>query len=58
MMLHTNYESSVPFVFRQKDFLKFFLYKSMGVVILPKGHKLNNLGRGLSDDATCQISKV
>ena len=51
-MLHTKYQGSKPYGFRQKVFFMFFLisiYKTCdrwGGAILDQGHNLNVLGRG------------
>ena len=62
MMLHTKYQGSRPYGFRQEDFFM-FPYISLYVNHVtpragrywPKGHNLNNLGRGPLGDATCQM---
>ena len=65
MMLHTNYQGSMPCGFRQEDFLLIFSIKayvkhvtSWAGPFLPQGYNLNRLGRGLLGDAKYQLSIV
>ena len=65
MILHAKYLSSMPYGFREEDFLRFpyiTLCKTKFAPgqgqFCPWGHNLNNVGRGPLDDATCQISKL
>ena len=52
MMLHTKYQGSRPYGFRQEDFFM-FPYKSINVKhFWPQGHNLNKIGRDALDDAT------
>ena len=44
MMLHTEYQGSSPYGFRQEDFFR------------SQGHNVNKLGIGLQDYAIYQIS--
>ena len=54
MMLHTKYQGSRSYGFRQEDFVMFFPYISLcktcdprdGAIFGPQGHNLNKLGRG------------
>ena len=65
MMLHTNYQSSRPYVFRQEDFFYVSPYISLCKHVIPgawpfwpQGSNLNKLGRGPPDDASYQISRL
>ena len=65
VMLHTKYQSSRPYGFRQGDFLCFSLYKpKKSMWSLGRGHfwtqgsNLNKLGRGSLDDTTYRNSKL
>ena len=58
MMLHTKYQGSMPYGFRQEDF-SCFLYINLcktcdpqGVANLSQWDNLNKLGRGPLGDAT------
>ena len=65
MILHTKYQGSRPFCFRQEDF---FIFLPILVYVKhmtpgwgyfwPHGHSFNQLVRGIQGDATCtnQIS--
>ena len=60
MMLHTAYQGSRPYGFRQEDFSR-FPYISLcntcdprGGPFWPQGYNLNKLDRGLLGDATYQ----
>ena len=63
MMLHTKYQGSIPYGFRQEDFFLFFpIFKvyvrhvTRGQVhFWPQGYNLNKLGRGSLGDASYQI---
>ena len=57
MMLHTKYQGSRTYGFRQEDFFMFFpIYKPMGQGLFwPQGHNMNKLGRSPLGDATYQI---
>ena len=64
-MLHTKYQGSRHYGFRQDSFPCFSLYKTVKHVtpqgrgnFSPQRDNLNNLGRGPLDDATYQISKA
>ena len=64
-MLHTKYQSSKPYGFRQEDFFYVSPYISLckacdpwGVAIFGPWSNLNKLGRGLPDDASYQISRL
>ena len=60
MMLHTKYQGSRPCGFRQED-LFMFLSKTCDPEaghFWPQGFYLNNLGRGLLDNTTYQISRL
>ena len=65
MILHTKYQGSRPYGFRQEDFFHVAPYISLrktydpwgGAFFLPQGYNLNKLGRSLQVDATYQISK-
>ena len=59
MMLHTKYQGSKPYGFRQEDFFNVFaIYALINNVSLrrahfwPLGHDLNKLGRDSLGDAT------
>ena len=63
--LHTKYQGSRPYSFRQEDFFMFSLYKAYVKHVtpgrghfLPQGHNVNTLGLGLLGDATYQISRL
>ena len=65
MMLHTKYQGSRPYGFRQEDFYMFFpkyvyvKHVTLGAGPLwPQGYNLNRLGRGSLGDASYQISKL
>ena len=65
MMLHTKYQSSKPYGFRQEDFFMFFLIQAYVKHVTPgaghfwpKGYNLNELGRGPQGGATYQISRL
>ena len=65
MMLHTKYQSSRNFGFREEDFFMFSQYRpnvsnvtTGWPIFWPQGHNLNKLGRGSLGDATHQISKL
>ena len=65
MMLHTKYKDSMPCGIRQEIFFMFLPIKSYVKHVIsgwghlwPKGHNLNNLGRGLLGNATYQISRL
>ena len=65
MMLHTKYQGSRPYGFRQEDLFMFLSIKAyLKHVTLRRGHfwpqglNLNNLGRGLLDNTTYQISRL
>ena len=61
MMLHTKYQSSRPYGFRQEDFFYVSPYISLSKVcdqFWPQGSNLNKLGRGPPDDASYQISRL
>ena len=61
-MLHTKYQSSRPYGFRQEDVFM-FPYISLrktcdpgaGHFFLPQRHNMNKLGKGPLGDATYQI---
>ena len=64
MMLHTKYQDSGLYGFRQEDFTC-FPYLSLCKHVTsgagpfwPPGHNLNKLGRGTLGDATYQISRL
>ena len=65
MMLHTKYQGSRPYGFRQEDFFMFFPIKAYAkhvtpgaALFWPQGHNLNKLGRGPIGGATYQISRL
>ena len=66
MMLHTKYQGSRPYGFRQENFSMFFHYISLckicdpwcGVIFWPEGDNLNKLGRVPLGYATYQISML
>ena len=65
VMLHTKYQDSRPYGFRQKDFSCFYnisLCKTCDPPgrghFWPQGHNLNKFGRGLLGDAAYQISML
>ena len=66
-MLHTNFQGSTQYGFRQEDF--FYLFPIHVLAYLkqvtpgarpfwPQGSNLNNFGSGLLGDATYQLSKL
>ena len=62
-MLHTKYQGSRPFGFRQEDFFHVFPIKANVKHVTPgaglflaQDYNLNKLGRGPLDNATYQIS--
>ena len=64
-MLHTKYQDSRPYGFRQEDFFYIFPYISLcktcdpaANLFWPQGYNLNKLGRGPLGDATYQISRL
>ena len=60
-MLHTKYQSSWPYGFREEDFLRFYYEKLISPRAGPfwaRGHNLNKLGKAPLGDATYQISKL
>ena len=65
MMLHTKYQGSGPYGFRQEDFFSHFPYISLYRAcdprgpshFWPQGYNLK-LGRGPLGDATYQISRL
>ena len=60
MMLHTKYQGSRPYGFRQEDVSMFFpkiCDLQVGTIFGHQGHNLNKLGRGPLGDATYQISR-
>ena len=65
MMLHTKYQDSRLYGFRQEDLFHVLHNISLCKTcdpglgpFLAQGHNLNNFGRGLLVDATYQISKL
>ena len=64
MMLHTKYQGSKPYGFRQEDFFHVFPYIGLCKTCDPgAGHfwhrrYLNKLGRGSLGDASYQISSL
>ena len=65
MMLHTKYQGSRRYGFRQEDFFKVFHYISLCKecdpetgAFWPQGHNCKKIGKGLQGDATCQISRL
>ena len=65
MMLHTKYQGSKPYGFRQEDFFYVFLIQAYAKHVTPgagqfwpQGYNLNKLGRGLLGDATYQIPRL
>ena len=63
-MLHTKYQSSRPYGFRQ-DFLMFLPIKAYVKPVTPKaghfwphGYNLSKLGRGSLDDTTYRKSRL
>ena len=73
-MLHTKYQGSRPYGFRQEDFFHVFPYIGLcktsdhrgggggggggGGQFWPQGHNLNKLGKGPLGDASYQISRL
>ena len=64
-MLHTKYQSSRPFSFREeelKNFRSLFLCSTCDLPgwdqFWPQGHFMNKLGRGIQGDATYKISNL
>ena len=65
MMLHTKYQYSRPYGFRQEDFFMFFTIQAYVKRVTlgwghfwPQVHNLNKLGRGPPGDATYQIPNL
>ena len=64
MMLHTKYQGSRSYGFRQEDFVMFFPISLVKHVTPGRGHfwtqehKLNKLGIGRLGDDTYQISRL
>ena len=65
VIMYAKYQSCWPSGFREEDFLRFLLYKSMLNLrapgrdhFWPGGRNLNNLGRGPLGDCACKISKL
>ena len=65
MMLHTKYQGSRPFGFRQEDFFMFLTIKAYVKPVTPrrshfwpKDYNLNKLGRSSLDDNTYQNSRL
>ena len=64
-MLHSKYQGSMPYGFRQEEFFQCFsLYAYLNNVtpgqghFLPQGHNLNKRCRCLLGDATYQIPRL
>ena len=64
-MLHTEYQDSMTFGFRQEDFSMFSLYKPKhmnpqggAMPFWPRWHNFNKLGIDPLDDATNQIPRL
>ena len=66
MMLHTKYQGSKPYGFRQEDFFHVFPYIGLsktcdpwgGAIFGPQRYSLNKLGRSSLGDASYQISRL
>ena len=64
-MLHTKYQGSRPYGFRQEDVFMFFPIKACakhGTLgaghFWQQGYNLNNLGRGLLGDASYKLPRL
>ena len=65
MMLHTKYQGSKPYGFRQEDFSMFFPINAYVRHVTPgaghfwpQGYNLNKVGRWSLGDASYQISRL